>query len=123
MKVLVVDDSNMVVALVKQILTPEAGYEVFSAGNGKAAIDLLKEGLKADIVLLDWNMPVLDGPGFLEANLNEQFTNSPVVMLTTENKPQYISKALQLGACEYIMKPFTEDILISKIQMVLEQAS
>lgn len=123
MKVLVIDDSNMVLALVKQILTAEAGYEVFTAGNGKVAMDMLVGGTCVDIILLDWNMPVMDGPSFLEANLKDRFTSAPIMMLTTENKPQYISKALQLGACEYIMKPFTEDILISKIQMVMDQAS
>ena len=65
-------------------------------------------------------MPNMTGPEFLEKNLAEKVTPAPIVMMTTENKPDHIKKALQLGAVEYIMKPFTSDILFNKLELVFD---
>lgn len=88
------------------------------AKHGKEAIVKVKDTCY-DLILLDWNMPEMTGPEFLEYNLKEKITTIPVVMMTTENKPDYIRRALELGASEYIMKPFTGDILFNKINLVL----
>lgn len=118
LKALVVDDSKSIYMVVKEMLE-EAGCNVTRAVNGKEACDVLGNQ-KFDFVLLDWNMPEMNGPEFLKKNKNENLTNAPVLMMTTENAPDYIMKALELGAAEYIMKPFSKDILISKIEFALK---
>jgi len=118
MRVLVVDDSRAIYTMVKEMLI-DGGHDAYWAADGQKAMDFLKEE-KVDVVLLDWNMPVMDGPTFLKENGKQIFTDAPVMMMTTENSPDYIKKALSLGAVEYIMKPFTSDILFNKIELVLE---
>lgn len=116
MKVLIVDDSKAIYIMVSQMLM-DAGHEALWAENGQHAIEVIKEG-GVELILLDWNMPVMNGPEFLEAVRKDKLTEAPIVMMTTENKPDYITKALELGASEYIMKPFTSDILINKMDLV-----
>lgn len=116
MKILVVDDSRAIFAMVSQMIQ-EAGHEALWAEDGVKACDLLKSQ-PVDLILLDWNMPNMNGPEFLEKNKAEKITEAPILMMTTENKPEYIKKALTLGAVEYIMKPFTSDILFNKIDFV-----
>jgi len=117
MNVLIVDDSKAIYMMVNQMLE-EAGHKGFWAEDGQKAMDYLKEHSTIDVILLDWNMPVMNGPEFLQANLDHKFTTAPILMMTTENKPDYIKKALSLGAVEYIMKPFTADILFNKFELV-----
>lgn len=117
MKVLIVDDSKAIFMMVSQMLE-EAGHEGLWAEDGQKAVDFLKENKDISVILLDWNMPVMNGPEFLQANLDNKFTESPIVMMTTENKPDFIKKALSLGAVEYIMKPFTADILFNKFELL-----
>ena len=117
MKVLIVDDSKAIFMMVSQMLE-DSGHIGVWAEDGQKAIDVIKEMPDIDIVLLDWNMPVMNGPEFLQKNLEDKFCNIPVIMMTTENKPAYIKEALSLGATEYIMKPFTSDILFNKIELV-----
>ncbi len=119
MKVLLVDDSRLVFSIVKSIFE-ENKIELKWAGNGKAGIDIIHADEQFDLILLDWNMPVLDGPSFLKEFKKHKKFVMPVLMLTTENSAVHIEKALELGVSEYIMKPFTGDILISKINSVLE---
>lgn len=118
MTVLLVDDSNSIAMVVGAMLT-EAGHEFERAKDGKEAVDLIEKGHQFDIILLDWNMPVMDGLEFLQYNKEKDIAKCPIVMMTTENKPEKIMIALENGAKEYIMKPFTKDILISKIETVL----
>ena len=117
MKVLIVDDSKAIYMMVNQMLT-EAGHEGVWAEDGQKACDILGEDKDIQVVLLDWNMPVMNGPEFLEKNQSDKVTEAPIIMMTTENKPDYIKKALSLGAVEYIMKPFTADILFNKFELV-----
>ena len=122
MKVLIVDDSNSIIMVVSQMLT-EAGHEPLRAKDGQEAVELIESGKQVDLILLDWNMPNMTGLDFLKYNFEKNITSSPIVMMTTENKPDKIREALQFGAREYIIKPFTQDILISKIQNVLDFAA
>jgi two-component system chemotaxis response regulator CheY len=118
MNILVVDDSRAIYAMVSQMLTA-GGHTSVWAQDGKIAMDLLlKKDQKVDVILLDWNMPNMNGPEFLEANIKDKFTTAPIVMMTTENSPDYIKKALSLNAAEYIMKPFTSDILFNKLSLI-----
>ncbi len=115
MKILLVDDSNAISMAVSEMLK-EAGHDVVRAVDGQDAVDILKQQNDFSAILLDWNMPNMDGLEFLQYNNENKLTTTPVIMMTTENKPDKIMKALEHGAKEYIMKPFTQDILISKIE-------
>ncbi|MBF0298736.1 MAG: response regulator transcription factor [Oligoflexia bacterium] len=120
MKVLIVDDSKTVAQVIGVMLKEEHHLHLW-AKNGQEAIDILKKESGIDIILLDWNMPVIDGPSFLQINKDQKITSIPIIMLTTENKCDKITKIMDMGASEYITKPFTKDILFSKIQMVLNK--
>ena len=117
MRVLLVDDSNSIAMVVGQMLT-DVGHEVLRAKHGQEAVDMLTADNKVDVILLDWNMPEMDGLEFLKYNMEKKLVSCPIIMMTTENKPEKIVMALQNGAKEYIMKPFTQDILVSKINSV-----
>ncbi len=119
---LVVDDSRVVRKAARRILEG-FGFAVREAEDGARALDACREALP-DLVLLDWNMPVLDGIGFLRAARAEYGPDRPVVMLcTTENTQERILTALEAGAQEYVMKPFDAEILGGKLaQLGLHQA-
>jgi len=114
---LVVDDSRVVRKVARRILEVH-GYKVEEAEDGSRALDSCREHLP-DCVLLDWNMPVMNGLEFLEA-LRDEFGpgNPPVIFCTTENDTSFIERAIASGAQEYIMKPFDEQILVSKFEQV-----
>jgi len=114
---LVVDDSRVVRKVARRILESN-GFEVTEAADGQIALDACRLHMP-DCVLLDWNMPVMDGLEFLRA-LRKEFgpDNPPVVFCTTENDMTHIEAALSNGAQEYIMKPFDEDILTGKLAQV-----
>lgn len=111
---LVVDDSRVVRKVARRILEAN-GCTVAEAGDGQEALVACRAALP-DFVLLDWNMPVMDGLTFLRA-LREEFGPDipPVVFCTTENDMAHIELAITSGAQEYIMKPFDEDILVGKL--------
>nr|WP_294520066.1 response regulator [uncultured Rhodopila sp.] len=114
---LVVDDSRVVRKVARRILEAN-GFAVTEAADGQQALDACHAGLP-DVVLLDWNMPVMDGLAFLQA-LRAEYgpDNPPVVFCTTENDMSHIEAAIANGAQEYIMKPFDEDILTGKFAQV-----
>lgn len=114
---LVVDDSRVVRKVARRILEAN-GFTVAEAGDGQQALDACRAGLP-DCVLLDWNMPVMDGITFLRA-LRGEFgpANPPVIFCTTENDMAHIEMAITSGAQEYIMKPFDEEILVGKLGQV-----
>ena len=114
---LVVDDSRVVRKVARRILESN-GFMVNEAADGQIALDACRQQMP-DCVLLDWNMPVMDGLAFLQA-LRKEFgpDNPPVVFCTTENDMGHIETAISHGAQEYIMKPFDEDILIGKFSQV-----
>jgi len=111
---LVVDDSRVVRKVARRILEAH-GCLVSEAGDGQQALDACRAGLP-DFVLLDWNMPVMDGITFLRALRGEFGPDNPtVIFCTTENDMAHIEMAIASGAQEYIMKPFDEEILMSKL--------
>ena len=117
MKVLVVDDSRAIYAMVSKMLE-EGGHTSVWAEDGLKAVEILGKDKTIELILLDWNMPNMNGPEFLEKNIKENLTTAPVMMMTTENSSTHIKKALSLNAQEYIMKTFTKDILFNKIELV-----
>jgi two-component system chemotaxis response regulator CheY len=114
---LVVDDSRVVRKVARRILEAH-GFAVTEAADGQQALDSCRAAMP-DCVLLDWNMPVMDGISFLRA-LRAEFgpDNPTVVFCTTENDMGHIEAAIAGGAQEYIMKPFDEDILTGKLAQV-----
>ena len=111
---LVVDDSKVVRLFAHRILE-ELGFQVKEAEDGQAALNTCKAAMP-DFILLDWNMPVMNGLEFIQALRKEpKGRDLPVIFCTTENEMHKIVIALENGANEYIMKPFDKDILSGKL--------
>jgi two-component system, chemotaxis family, chemotaxis protein CheY len=122
LKILSIDDSKAVHAFM-EICLPDTTYQLTHAMSAMEGIDLLKSGQhQFSVVLLDWEMPQMSGPEALVAIRQLGFT-MPIIMVTTKNDPEGIQDTLDKGATEYIMKPFTPDILVEKIQSVLSGAA
>jgi two-component system chemotaxis response regulator CheY len=114
---LVVDDSSVVRKIARRILE-ELGFEIVEAEDGEKALEACKSAMPTAI-LLDWNMPVMDGYEFLGNLRRMPGGDAPkVVFCTTENGMDHIARALHAGANEYIMKPFDKDIVTAKFQEV-----
>ncbi len=115
---LVVDDSRAVRMILARTLA-ELGYEVRQAANGREALQLIDADPGAyRLVLLDWHMPEMDGLELLRrVRSRPQLSALVVVMVTTETDLDHVAEALAAGANEYIMKPFTREILVEKLQL------
>jgi len=114
---LVVDDSSVVRKIARQILEG-LDFSIVEAEDGEKALQACKRRLP-EAILLDWNMPVMDGYEFLGHLRRLPGGNGPVVVFcTTENGIDHIALALDAGANEYIMKPFDKDIVTAKFQEV-----
>ena len=115
---LVVDDSRAIRMILGRTLRG-LGYEVREAGNGADALAALGAGPRPDLVMADWNMPVMDGLELLRRiRGSADFSAVPVIMVTTEAEIDQMTLALEAGATEYVMKPFTAEILADKLRMV-----
>ena len=120
---LVVDDSRAIRRVAGDMLT-RLGFKVAEAEHGAAAVDFCQKTVP-DFVLLDWNMPEMDGITCLRALRAMDLSPRPVVvMCTTENGMAKIREALEAGADEYIMKPYDQGVLLDKLTQVglVEQA-
>lgn len=118
-KILSIDDSRSVHAFLDRCLTGTT-YHLVHALSAKDGMTILKaEVNQINLILLDWEMPEQNGPeAFLEIrNITQTI---PVIMITSKNRPAEIQEMLDRGITEYVMKPFTPDILIAKIETVLE---
>jgi two-component system chemotaxis response regulator CheY len=114
---LVVDDSSVVRKIARRILE-DMDFQIIEAEDGEQALAACKRSMP-EAVLLDWNMPVMDGYEFLGHLRRLPGGDLPkVVFCTTENGIDHISRALHAGANEYIMKPFDKDIIADKFQEV-----
>jgi two-component system chemotaxis response regulator CheY len=118
-KALIVDDSKTIRMILARILR-ELGYEVCEAIDGKDALKVI-EAQKAtvDLVLADWNMPEMNGLDLVKhLRQNPDLASTKVIMVTTETEIDHIASALEAGANEYVMKPFTKEILKEKLELV-----
>ncbi len=114
---LVVDDSNVIRKVARRILE-EMNFAIDEAADGQEALDKCRQGMP-DVILLDWNMPVMDGMDFLIALRQEENGQAPkVIFCTTENDVGHIMKAMRSGANEYIMKPFDKEIFEAKFSEI-----
>ncbi|MGA3020004.1 MAG: response regulator [Bryobacteraceae bacterium] len=118
-KALVVDDSRAVRMILARTLK-ELGYEVREAANGREALEVIEaEKTAVTLVLADWNMPEINGLELLkQLRQNPELSRLVVVMVTTETELDQMAVALEAGANEYVMKPFTKEILVEKLQLV-----
>lgn len=114
---LVVDDSKVIRKVARHILE-SLDLTVSEAVDGQDALTQC-EASPPDVVLLDWNMPVMNGMDFLDALRDEPLAKRPVVVFcTTENDMAHIRAAIEAGADEYIMKPFDREIIEAKFAQV-----
>jgi len=119
-KILTVDDMATMRRIIKSILNQLGYHNVDEAENGKDALAKLKQN-KYDLVLLDWNMPEMDGITLLKEIRNDpQLKDIPVIMVTAEAKKENVLLAIQSGANNYIVKPFTAETLKEKLDKVYE---
>lgn len=117
MRALIVDDSRFVRGYVRGLLE-EKGFECEEAADGQAALDLLHGEKIFDIALVDWNMPVMNGLDMLKHLRAEGFSGIKVMMVTTEAENDFIVRALEAGADEYLMKPFDGEAMQEKLAML-----
>ncbi len=117
--ILTVDDSRAVRNIIGKQLKA-LGYEVLEAENGERGLDQLQSA-HVDLVLLDVNMPELDGPAMLR-KLRERGDQTPVIMLTSESERTIVMDAMALGISDYILKPFKPEELRDKVVAVLQAA-
>ena len=117
MKILVTDDSKSVHGFIGAMFV-DTEHKLEHAYDGVEALEMIKNGLTVDVILLDWEMPKLSGVEALKG-LRQEGCDTPILMVTSRNSVKNISEALENGANEYIMKPFTKDILFEKLEMVL----
>lgn len=118
-KALIIDDSRAIRLILTKTLS-DLGFEVSQAANGQAALDLIQnENRDLSLILVDWNMPVMNGLEFVRhVRANPDLSGVPVMMVTTETETEQMVAALEAGANEYVMKPFTPDVIESKLRLI-----
>jgi len=100
-------------------LMTNLGFEVAQAGDGQDALDQLEAGLRPDIALVDWNMPVMDGLTFIKSvRARDEFRDMSLMMVTTESEHTNIVRALAAGAHEYVIKPFSDEVITEKLALL-----
>jgi two-component system chemotaxis response regulator CheY len=118
MQALVVDDSRAMRAILTRLMTG-LGFDVVQAPDGAEALSLLDDGMRPAIALVDWNMPVMDGLTFIKAcRAREEFRGITLMMVTTESEQGQIVRALAAGAHEYVIKPFTDEVIAEKLNLL-----
>jgi two-component system chemotaxis response regulator CheY len=118
MLALVIDDSRAVRIIIGNILR-EIGMEVIEASNGREALDRIKQNPDVELMLLDWNMPEMNGFDFLRAVRSQPaFDRVRILMVTSESRGEQVNQALRAGANEYLMKPFNKDVLLAKLNLL-----
>jgi len=116
MKVLLVDDSVTMRRIQKTQIGSLGITDVIEAGDGQEALGKLKGNMPIDLVLLDWNMPVMDGITFLKTvRADDTFKDVKIIMCTSESEKTRVVEALKSGANNYIIKPFTPEALKEKL--------
>ena len=118
MRVLIVDDSRTMRAIIGRTVK-ELGFEIIEASNGRQALEQLEHQGAVELGMVDWNMPEMSGLEFVEAVRKQPaFAPMKLMMVTTAADVEHVTRALEAGADEYLMKPFTRDMLVAKLQML-----
>jgi two-component system, chemotaxis family, chemotaxis protein CheY len=117
-RALIVDDSRAIRSMLRRLLTG-LGFEVLDAGDGVEALDVLRGEQPIDLVLADWNMPVMDGLTLVKTMRAEpRFADVVVLMVSSESDPDNVARALMKGADDYIIKPVTAEVLVGKLEVL-----
>lgn len=117
MRALVVDDSRAMRMVLRSALA-SLGLEVAEARHGGEALAYLQEHADTTVALVDWNMPEMNGLEFVEAvRADARLNDVRLVMVTSETDISHVARALEAGACEYVMKPFTPDTIQAKLAL------
>jgi two-component system chemotaxis response regulator CheY len=120
-RALVVDDSRATRMILRKILE-SIGFEVEQAENGRVALELLQSWVPYDVpdlALVDWNMPEMNGIELIEVVRDlQEFDAMKIIMCTTETEVSQMTLAMLTGANEYVMKPFTADIILAKMALI-----
>jgi two-component system chemotaxis response regulator CheY len=116
---LVIDDSRAIRMILGRTLN-RFGYEVCSASNGREALELIGgQRLDLSVILVDWNMPEMNGLDFVKTiRADPQYAQVPLMMVTTETEIEQMYRALEAGANEYVMKPFTDEVIADKLRLL-----
>ncbi|MHC4263971.1 MAG: response regulator [Planctomycetota bacterium] len=118
MRALIIDDSRAIRLILSRQMG-ELGIEAEQAENGVKALELLEQGQEFDFALVDWNMPEMNGFEFVQAvRAQERWNDMKLMMVTTETEMSQVVKALGAGANEYVMKPFTREVITEKLALL-----
>lgn len=119
MYALIIDDSRAMRRILRQIVEP-LGFRILEAGDGQEGLDRLGEHFPdVELTLVDWNMPVMNGLEFVKTvRADDQYQQMKIAMVTTETEPAQMARALMAGVDEFVMKPFTSEILIEKLRLI-----
>jgi len=118
MRVLVIDDSRAMRSILGKIMS-EIGFEVVTACHGREGLERLQDSGPVDLVLVDWNLPEMNGYDFVcEVRSQTAFDQVKLMMVTTETERANVTRALDAGADEYVMKPFTKATILEKLSLV-----
>ena len=117
MRALIIDDSKAMRSILGRMLRG-LDFEVLEAANGREALDRLHGLGKIDIALVDWNMPEMNGFEFVRAvRAQHSYDGVLLMMVTTETEMESVVRALAAGANEYVMKPFTREVILEKLRI------
>ena len=119
MYALIIDDSRAMRRILRQIVEP-LGFSILEAGDGQQGLDQLEQNWPGiELSLVDWNMPVMNGLDFVKAvRANDQYRHMKLMMVTTETESAQMARALMAGVDEFVMKPFTSEILVEKLRLI-----
>ena len=118
MRALVIDDSRTIRTIIGSILR-QLGMDVLEAGNGLQALEQMKQNQDVELVLVDWNMPEMNGLDFIKAiRAQRVYDRVNILMVTSETELDQVTKAMNAGANEYLMKPFSREVLIAKLDLL-----
>lgn len=117
-RALILDDSRAMRMILRRIMD-SAGFEIVEAADGQQGLDALASGPLPDVALVDWNMPGVDGLSFVKAvRGNPDYRAMTLMMVTTESEHDQVVRALAAGAHEYIIKPFTADAILDRLDLL-----
>jgi two-component system chemotaxis response regulator CheY len=119
MYALIIDDSRAMRRILRQSVEP-LGFQIVEAGDGQEGLERLEQyHPDVELTLVDWNMPVMNGLEFVKAvRADDQYQQMKIAMVTTETEPAQMARALMAGVDEFVMKPFTSEILIEKLKLI-----
>lgn len=118
MHALIVDDSRAIRRIIGGMLL-ELGYSIDEAANGREALERVQEIDVPDVVLVDWNMPEMNGIELIKMlRCKPEYSNVPILMVTTETEMERMAQAFVAGANEYLMKPFNRDMILEKLELL-----